>query len=81
MPHIVVHCPRLTRDKKARCVAALTKAFAESTGHSPEILTVHIQEYSYDNIGVAGQLLTETYPELNAREEPYRLREKPANTG
>ena len=53
MPHIIVYCPRLARDNKIACVAALTEAFERTTGHSAELLTIHIEEHSYDNVGVA----------------------------
>lgn len=58
----------MTREKKAACVAALTEAFARSTGHDVENLVIHIEEHSYDNVGVGGRLLTDTYPELAERE-------------
>ena len=72
MPHIIVYCPRLTREKKSACVAALTEAFVSTTGHSAEILTIHIEEHSYDNIGVGGKLLTDAYPELAERERQFQ---------
>ena len=76
MPHIIVYCPRLERDKKIACVAALTEAFEKTTGHSAELLTIHIEEHSYDNIGVAGKLLTECFPELAEKERLFRERER-----
>jgi 4-oxalocrotonate tautomerase family enzyme len=75
MPHIIVYCPPLEREKKIACVAALTEAFERTTGHSAELLTIHIEEHSYDNIGVAGKLLSESYPELMERERPLRRSE------
>jgi 4-oxalocrotonate tautomerase family enzyme len=71
MPHIVVYCPRLTHEKKAACVAALTEAFERSTGLEADLLTIHIEEHSYNNIGVAGRLLADTYPELAERERRW----------
>jgi len=76
MPHIIVYCPRLEREKKIACVAALTKAFERATGHSAELLTIHIEEHSYDNIGVAGKLLTESFPELAERERLFKEQER-----
>lgn len=73
MPHIVVYCPVLERERKAACAAALTKAFVESTGFDPEQLVIHIQEHSYDNVSVGGRLLSDAYPELAERE---RLRKE-----
>ncbi|SFU16711.1 4-oxalocrotonate tautomerase [Pseudovibrio denitrificans] len=72
MPHIVVYSPRLTREKKVACVAALTKAFEESTGLGADLLTIHIEEHSYDNIGVGGKLLTDAYPEIAEREKQFQ---------
>ncbi|MCB1502150.1 MAG: tautomerase family protein [Bauldia sp.] len=71
MPHIIVYCPRLTREKKAACVSALTEAFERSTGLGGDILTIHIEEHSYNNIAVGGRLLTETYPELAEKERLF----------
>ena len=70
MPHIVVYCPPMNRERKAACVAALTRAFAESTGFEPELLVIHIAEHSYDNVGVAGKLLSDAYPELAEKTKP-----------
>ncbi|KZK99425.1 tautomerase family protein (plasmid) [Microbulbifer sp. MKSA007] len=72
MPHIVVYSPRLPREKKVACVAALTKAFEESTGLDANLLTIHIEEHSYDNIGVGGKLLTDAYPEIAEREKQFQ---------
>ncbi len=72
MPHIIVYSPRLPREKKVTCVAALTKAFEESTGLDADLLTIHIEEHSYDNIGVGGKLLTDAYPEIAEREKQFQ---------
>lgn len=72
MPHIIVYSPRLPREKKVACVAALTKAFEESTGLDAHLLTIHIEEHSYDNIGVGGKLLTDAYPEIAEREKQFQ---------
>lgn len=76
MPHIIVYCPRLTREKKAACVAALTESFEKSTGLSAEHLVIHIEEHSYDNVGVGGRLLTDAFPELAERERAFLNRER-----
>ena len=68
MPHIVVYSPRLTREKKVAVVAGLTDAFHRATGIDPAHLVIHIEEHSYDNVGVAGKLLTDAFPELAERE-------------
>lgn len=72
MPHIVVYSPRLSREKKAACVTALTEAFANATGFDAELLTIHIEEHSYDNVGVGGKLLTDAFPELAERERLFK---------
>lgn len=72
MPHIIIYSPRLTRDVKIACAQAVTRAFESTTGHSGELLTIHFEEHSYDNIAVGGKLLTESYPELAQRERSLR---------
>jgi 4-oxalocrotonate tautomerase family enzyme len=76
MPHIVVYCPILGRERKAACVAALTQAFREATGFEAENLVIHVNEHSYDNIGVGGQLLSDAYPELAERERQLKAQMK-----
>lgn len=72
MPHIVVYSPVLGRERKARCVAALTDAFCASTGLDAENLVIHIEEHSYANIAVAGRLLVDVDPTLAEREKLRR---------
>lgn len=72
MPHIIVYCPVLGRERKARCVAALTEAFCSATGLDAEHLVIHVEEHSYANIAVGGRLLADTYPELIERERQRR---------
>lgn len=72
MPHIVVYSPRLSRSQKAALVAGLTDAFTGATGISAEHLVIHLEEHSYDNVGVGGRLLTDAYPELAKREQQWR---------
>ncbi len=72
MPHIIIYCPRLERDKKANCAAALTQAFESTTGLDGNLLTIHFEEHSYNNIAVGGRLLTDAYPELEERERAHR---------
>ena len=72
MPHIIVYCPRLSRERKAAAVAALTEGFCRSTEIDAEHLVVHIEEHSYDNVGVGGKLLTDLFPELAERERRHR---------
>lgn len=71
MPHILIYSPRLTREVKIACAEAITRAFESTTGHSAELLTIHFEEHSYDNIAVGGRLLTDAYPELKERERLF----------
>lgn len=68
MPHIVIYSPRLSREAKVRCAEAVTRAFEGTTGLSSDILTIHFEEHSYDNVAVGGKLLTDAFPELAERE-------------
>lgn len=72
MPHIIIYTPRLAREVKIRCAEAVTRAFEKTTGHEADLLTIHFEEHSYDNIAVGGRLLTDAYPELAQRERRYR---------
>lgn len=74
MPHIVVYCPPLEFEEKAAVVKGVTEAFAKATGHEPEIISVHIQEFSYQNIGVGGQLLAEVLPAERVAERELVLK-------
>lgn len=73
MPHIIIYSPRLTRDVKIACAEAITRAFEHTTGHSAELLTIHFEEHSYDNIAVGGKLLTDAYSELAMKEELFQV--------
>lgn len=75
MPHIIIYCPRLDREKKAACAAAVTEAFEQSTGLRGELLTIHFEEHSYNNIAVGGRLLTDVHSELDERERIFQSRE------
>lgn len=68
MPEIIILCPRLDRERKVAVVKEVTEGFSRASGIEPGHVTVHIQEHSYDNIGVGGRVLTDLYPELAERE-------------
>jgi 4-oxalocrotonate tautomerase len=72
MPHIIIYSPRMSRETKIACAKAVTQAFEATTGHSAELLTIHFEEHSYDNIAVGGKLLTDAFPELEAKEKRFR---------
>ena len=72
MPHIVVQCPMLTREQRAAAVSGITEAFSRATGIEASHVVVHVQEHSYDSIGVGGRLLSDLYPELQEKERRIR---------
>lgn len=73
MPHIIIYSPRLERDKKVACAAAVTEAFERTTGLGGDLLTIHFEEHSYNNIAVGGRLLTDAHPELDERERTHQM--------
>lgn len=64
--HVVLYTPRMRFDVKRSVVAGITNAFDQLLKIKP---LIHIMEFPYDNIGVDGQLLTDTDEELASR--PY----------
>jgi len=62
----------LSHAKKAACVAEVTEAFEHATGIDREHLVIHIEEHAYANVGVAGQLLSDTFPELAEKDRAWR---------
>lgn len=75
MPHILIYSPRLSRDAKVACARAVTEAFASTTGLEAELLTIHFEEHSYDNVAVGGRLLTDHDPAIAAREAEMQRRD------
>lgn len=74
MPHIVIYCPPLELEQKSDVVERVTEAFAKATGHEADIISVHIQEFSYQNIGVGGQLLSKVLPPEHVAERELLLK-------
>lgn len=68
MPHIVIYSPRLSRDAKVACAKGVTEAFASTTCLKADLLTIHFEEHSFDNVAVGGRLLTDHDPVIAARE-------------
>ena len=69
--HMVLYAPRLHRDVKQALVEEFTSIFKKLTGLSAPV--IHIDEHSYDNIGVEGQLLSDMVPALRERKFYYEL--------
>ena len=71
--HLALYCPRMTRKAKAQIVAAFTTAFVE-VADDPNIKPViHICEHPYDNVGVDGALLSDSYEACADSEFYYPL--------
>ncbi len=71
--HMILYTPRLRRSVKQKVVAALTTAFIDVTGEPEWKPVIHITEHPYDNVGVDGKLLSDTYEECANRKFYYGL--------
>ena len=59
MPLINVKMGQIDETKKKELIAGLTGEAVRITGLKPESFMVFIEEYSYENIGVAGVTVKE----------------------
>lgn len=59
MPVIMFEGPRMPADKKRQLVHMLTEASRTVTGIPQQAFIVLIHENEHDNVGVAGELLTD----------------------
>ena len=50
---------RISTDEKRKMVKEVSKTVAEAYGLPIEAITVLVQEYKAENVGVAGELLSE----------------------
>lgn len=71
--HMILYTPRLRFDVKRSIVSGLTQVFREASEESNFQVMIHIHEFPYDNIGLDGQLLTDTDDELASRPYYYVL--------
>ena len=71
--HFLLYSPRLKRSAKQKLVATLSGIFAECVGHSDWIPVIHLCEHPYDNVGVAGKLLSDSYEECAKSNFYYEL--------
>lgn len=69
--HFLLYCPRLRRKAKQKVVSSFTAAFTDIIGKSDWKPVIHICEHPYDNVGVEGALLSDTYAELANRRFYY----------
>ena len=71
--HVILYGHRMRREAKQAIVAGFTNALVESVNRPKWWPVIHICEHAYDNVGVEGKLLSDTYPELRDRPFYYAL--------
>lgn len=71
--HMTLACPRLRRQAKQKAVEALTGAFVQGVGKPDWKPVIHINEHPYDNVGVEGKLLSDSYEECAKKNFYYSL--------
>ena len=59
--HMLLYCPRVDRATKQNLVKSLTLAFTTAIGKDDWKPVIHICEHAYDNIGVEGNLLSDSF--------------------
>lgn len=59
--HMLLYCPRVDRATKQNLVKSLTLAFTTAVGKDDWKPVIHICEHAYDNIGVEGSLLSDSF--------------------
>ena len=71
--HLLFYSPRFTRGIKQRIVREFTSIVKGVVGNPSWRPVIHLNEHSYDNVGVDGELLSDRYRELRARKFYYDL--------
>ncbi len=71
--HVVLYCPRQTREVKQRIVRRINAGLRDSLDLAGSRPVIHIQEHPYENVGVDGELLSDRFPELADRKFYYPL--------
>ena len=59
--HMLLYCPRLKRTAKQKLVDSFTTLFTECLDEPDWKPVIHICEHPYDNVGVDGKLLSDSY--------------------
>jgi 4-oxalocrotonate tautomerase len=59
--HFVLYSPRLKRTVKQQLVEKMSAVFAGIVGRSEWMPVIHLCEHPYDNVGVEGKLLSDSY--------------------
>ena len=71
--HMLLYCPRVSRTTKQKLVESFSAAYCSVVGQEDYLPVVHICEHSYDNIGVKGKLLSDSFEELAGSKFYYEL--------
>lgn len=69
--HFVLYCPRVSRKAKQAIVASFTTAYTDTIGDPLMKPIMHICEHPYDNVGVDGALLSDSYEACASSEFYY----------
>ena len=59
MPVISIDIAELSKDKKTELVKGFTETASQVTGIPEEAFVVFVREYSKDNIGIGGKLMSD----------------------
>ncbi len=71
--HFLLYCPRLGRTAKRKIVENMSRVFAETIGQPTWLPVIHVCEHPYDNVGVDGKLLSDSYESCAGAEFYYDL--------
>ena len=67
--HMLLYSPRLKRQAKQELVQRFTEVFVAVLKRPVWQPVIHLCEHPYDNVGIEGKLLSESYSELS--QQPY----------
>ena len=59
MPTVMIHGPKMEKEKKAKVSQVITDALSEATGLPKPAIVVYFQEYERENVATGGVLLTD----------------------
>ncbi|MFQ5498815.1 MAG: tautomerase family protein [Candidatus Zixiibacteriota bacterium] len=74
--HFLFYGPRLNRKTKQQLVRALGRAYTDVIGKPDWQPVIHLCEFPYDNVGVNGELLSDTYDECASAKFYFDLSDK-----
>ena len=71
--HMLLYCPRVSRETKQKLVELFSSVFTSALGKEDWKPVIHICEHPYDNVGVNGKLLSDSYEECAKSKFYYEL--------